>query len=187
MIWFTSDTHFDHQNILKYTNRPWASVEDMNEGLIANWNAVVQKGDVVYHLGDFAFRRHAYFASRLNGHINLIEGSHDKMSGKDKKAFTILGPMHAVSGDPDIIICHYAMRVWPRSHYGTWHLYGHSHGTLPPHGYSFDVGVDAVWFSPVSWNQVALKIVDVEFEAPVDPRYPPINMIRTPNISLPND
>jgi calcineurin-like phosphoesterase family protein len=171
MIWFTSDTHFDHANILKYTNRPWKSVEDMNEGLIATWNAVVQRGDVVYHLGDFAFRRHAYFASRLNGHINLIEGSHDKMSGKDKKAFTILGPMHTVSGDPDIIICHYAMRVWPRSHYGTWHLYGHSHGSLPPHGHSLDVGVDPMGYVPVSLEKVSVMMEAIGTPPQVDPRY----------------
>jgi calcineurin-like phosphoesterase family protein len=158
MIWFTSDTHFDHANILKYTNRPFATVEEMNEALVENWNNLVQPGDVVYHLGDFAFHNHATFAKRLNGQIVLIEGSHDRMSGKDKKAFTWAGPLHVVKIDPEIVLSHYAMRTWPKSHYGTWHLYGHSHGNLPPLGKSFDVGVDAWDLKPINIDQVRDKI-----------------------------
>jgi len=173
MIFFTSDTHFDHRNILLYAKRPWATLEEMNEGLIANWNAVVGKGDTVYHLGDFAFKRHAYFASRLNGQIVLIEGSHDNMTAKDRKSFAWVGPMHVVHGDPDIILCHYAMRVWPRSHYGTWHLFGHSHGNLPPWGKSFDVGVDAwgLGYAPLSLATVAREMEQLNGAESLDKRY----------------
>jgi calcineurin-like phosphoesterase family protein len=158
MIWFTSDTHFDHANILKYTNRPWASVDEMNEGLIKNWNSVVRRGDVVYHLGDFAFRNHRIFAERLNGQIFLVEGSHDRMSSWDRKAFVCVGPQYIVKGEPDIILCHYAMRVWPRSHYGTWHLFGHSHGSLCNWGKSFDVGVDVMNYFPVSLETIKTRM-----------------------------
>ena len=54
-IWFTSDTHFGHKNILKFCKRPWDTVEEMVEGLIQNWNRVVGKDDLIFHLGDFAF------------------------------------------------------------------------------------------------------------------------------------
>lgn len=51
-IWFTSDTHFGHKNILRFCKRPWNTVEEMDEGLIQNWNKVVGKDDIVFHLGD---------------------------------------------------------------------------------------------------------------------------------------
>lgn len=159
MIWFTSDTHFDHANILKYTNRPFSSVDEMNDVLVSNWNFLVKPGDVVYHLGDFAFHRHAEFANRLSGNIVLVEGSHDRMSAKERKAFTWVGPRHDVKvDDHEITLSHYAMRTWPKSHYGTWHLYGHSHGNLPPMGKSFDVGVDAWGLRPISIDQVKEKM-----------------------------
>jgi calcineurin-like phosphoesterase family protein len=171
MIWFTSDTHFDHANILKYANRPFQGIEEMNEALIANWNAIVQPGDVVYHLGDFAFKRHAYFAERLHGQIVLVEGSHDRMDSKSQKAFQCVGPRHTVKGDPDIILSHYAMRVWPRSHYGTWHLFGHSHGRLEPWGTSFDAGVDAQGYYPLSLDRVREIMATLVVIGGVDDRY----------------
>ena len=54
-IFFTSDTHFDHKNILRFCNRPWETVEEMNQGLIDNWNSVVGPDDIVFHLGDVSF------------------------------------------------------------------------------------------------------------------------------------
>lgn len=82
MIFFTADTHFDHANILHYTNRckEFDNVDDMNTAIIDRWNKVINPGDVVYHLGDFAFAglpRWAEIRSRLNGAINLIYGNHD--------------------------------------------------------------------------------------------------------------
>jgi calcineurin-like phosphoesterase family protein len=78
--WFTSDTHFGHANILKYCKRPWLSVEEMNEQLISNWNSVVEPGDLVWHLGDFAMgdrKQIPFIRSRLNGRIHLVQGNHD--------------------------------------------------------------------------------------------------------------
>ena len=68
--WFTSDTHFGHANIMKYCNRPFASVTEMDETLIANWNAVVRNGDTVFHLGDFAFCRETNAVERLLKRLN---------------------------------------------------------------------------------------------------------------------
>ena len=79
-VFFTSDTHFNHNNILTYCPRPWATVEEMNEGLIENWNHTVGPGDTVYHLGDFAMGDRTMvpnILSRLNGHIILVRGNHD--------------------------------------------------------------------------------------------------------------
>jgi len=78
-IWFTSDTHFYHKNIIKFTNRPWNTVEEMNNALINNWNEVVKPNDTVFHLGDFAFTSNGNWKkliNELNGKIYLILGNH---------------------------------------------------------------------------------------------------------------
>lgn len=181
MIWFTADTHFDHKNILFYAKRPWKTTGEMNDALSANWNSVVSAGDVVYHLGDFAFRNHEEWISRLNGHVVLIEGSHDGMSAAAKKKLEWVGPRHTVKenkefGTPEIVLSHYAMRAWPKSHYGTWHLFGHSHGLLPPFGFSFDVGVDPMGFFPVSLPEVARLMLERQYDSMQDIRSPKIIM-----------
>ena len=53
-LWFTSDTHYGHTNIIKYCNRPFQSIEEMNQALADNWNDRVEADDKVWHLGDFA-------------------------------------------------------------------------------------------------------------------------------------
>src|SRR5580698_1315212 len=78
--WFTSDTHFGHKNILDYEKeaRPFNTVEGMNEQLIANWNETVNKKDIVFHLGDFAFGAvNVAIADRLHGNKRLVMGNHD--------------------------------------------------------------------------------------------------------------
>ncbi len=156
-LFFTADTHFDHANIIRYCNRPFASLQDMNDSLIENWNHVVKPEDTVYFLGDFAFHRPEYFVNALNGHKRLVIGSHDK----DLKflyrpwAFEEVSPLIEINvGGQHVTLCHYAMRRWPRSHYGAWHLYGHSHGGLAPIGKSWDVGVDNNGYAPLSWQDI---------------------------------
>ena len=78
--WFTSDTHFDHAEIIQYCNRPFKDVEHMNEALIRNWNSRIKPYDFVIFLGDFVFkksRRVDYFLDRLNGNITFLKGNHD--------------------------------------------------------------------------------------------------------------
>lgn len=78
-IWFSSDHHFYHNNVIRYCSRPYSSVEEMNEALVRNWNDVVRPDDIVYYLGDFsmAFRSVELFTNRLMGHKILICGNHD--------------------------------------------------------------------------------------------------------------
>lgn len=78
-IWFTSDLHFGHANILKFCNRPWETTDEMNADLIKNWNSVVKPDDLVFDLGDFAFASNSKWKdllSQLNGHHYLILGNH---------------------------------------------------------------------------------------------------------------
>lgn len=167
---FTSDTHYSHRNVIKYCNRPFKDEEEMNESMIANYNSVVGANDVVYHLGDFAFEKDRsileHIMARLNGEKHIIWGNHDNLlkSVKWKDHFhtssdlrTIYVPAESNNGVVQrIVLCHYAMRVWDQSHYGTWHLHGHSHGTLSDikEILSCDVGVDCWNFTPVSMEQL---------------------------------
>lgn len=78
-IFFTSDTHFGHANIIKFCKRPFLNVDDMNEALVENWNKVVPEDGIVFHLGDFAFGGSNVWneiTPRLNGQIHLILGNH---------------------------------------------------------------------------------------------------------------
>lgn len=167
-IWFTADTHFGHANIIKYTNRPFQSVKEMNIVMVENWNAFVHPDDEVYHLGDVALCDAGHLAKlldKLNGKIYLIKGNHEKTAMACQDRFEWVKDYHElIVEDPTtpkgrrlIILMHYAMRVWNASHHGSWQLYGHSHGTLPddPNLLSIDVGVDCHNFRPVSYAEVA--------------------------------
>lgn len=80
MIYYTADLHFGHRNVIQYCNRPWATVEEMNEGLVTRWNAVVRPEDTVYVLGDFSMnaRDMEIWTPRLNGTKVLVVGNHDR-------------------------------------------------------------------------------------------------------------
>ena len=184
-IFFTSDTHFGHANIIRNAKRPFSSVEEMDAVLIERWNKVVGLHDRVYHLGDFTFMAKGeakasgnpakYYGDKLNGEIVLVLGNHDHDSLKPaaRYMFESIHEKLEIAVGMDIIdfgegkhikqhitLCHYAMKVWNKSHHGAWQLYGHSHGSLPddPNSLSFDVGVDCWDFTPVSIEQIRAKM-----------------------------
>ena len=83
-IFFTADCHFDHSAIIKFCNRPFKNIQHMNEEIIKRWNNKVKPNDLVYHLGDFAFKgadNARFFETLLNGNIVHIRGNHDKNNG----------------------------------------------------------------------------------------------------------
>lgn len=159
MIFFTADTHFWHKRILEICRPMFSTIEEMNETIIARWNARVKPGDIIYHLGDFGWHDSESIIRRLNGQKFLIEGSHDSEGKRLKKYFCQITPMKIIKVDEQpIVLSHCSMRVWELSHYGGWHIFGHSHGCLPPFGKSFDVGVDAHDFRPWSFDEIREKM-----------------------------
>lgn len=150
---FTSDIHFGHKNIIKYSNRPFVNVEQMDQSLIDNWNSVVPEDGVVFSLGDFAFckiGRIIEIIQQLNGKIVMVGGNHDAEIWKNRSMLLDSGYVEEITPYREItinnqFICmfHYGCRVWNKSHRGSWLLYGHSHDSLPPLGKSVDVGVDS--------------------------------------------
>jgi calcineurin-like phosphoesterase family protein len=193
MVHFTADQHFSHGRIIEYSERPFATIREMDEALIENWNSVVQPADIVYHLGDFTLDSPITACQilwRLNGHIKFIPGGHDHwMEGP----FDFQEPKSKVRGLPPtvefleplvtvhfkrnayalglpaatICMCHYPMRQWDRSHYGAWHLHGHSHGTMGCRTgeKSLDIGVDCRDFRPVSLAELHELFAD-EYRLP---------------------
>lgn len=172
---FTSDTHFDDQYSIPYFNRPFKNVDEMNAVMVENWNSVVREQDTVYHLGDFTLEDIHHFtkwASRLNGNIKLLPGSHDHPWLKDfvvTENIQVILPLVSLEfpeigagASPQVIVlCHYSLQVWDRSNHGSWHLFGHSHGKLKGIGLSFDVGVDCTEFTPLSLDQIVSKMAQL--------------------------
>ena len=89
MIWFTSDTHFGHENVLKFTDRPWETIWQMNDAIVDSINGRVAVDDELYILGDFSFKMTAQDAYALRKRIacrriHLIPGNHDKDSRRSR-------------------------------------------------------------------------------------------------------
>jgi calcineurin-like phosphoesterase family protein len=161
-VFFTADTHFGHAAIIRHTQRPFRSAEQMDEALISRWNACVAPGDTVYHLGDFSFRAGkgaSAYLDRLNGEIHLIRGNHDDETVNTSAArFASISDLRTIKVEGQrIVLFHYPMREWPYAYSGAWHLFGHVHGTLDhaPHGPSLDVGVDSHGYRPWAFAEIA--------------------------------
>ena len=162
MIWFTADYHLSHKNIIKYTRRPFENIERMDEFLIQNLEERLSSGDVLYFLGDLTFSEQKatqFFENLTNQDIEIhfIIGNHDS-SNVIKTASEYcasVSPLKDIRIEgQSITLCHYAMRVWNKSHFNAWQLYGHSHGKLQPVGKQYDVGVDNNKFYPVSFEEL---------------------------------
>ncbi len=162
-IWFSSDPHFGHKNILKYDRRPFRDIYHMEEELIRRWNEVVGELDIVFLLGDLTFgnpKRLEGILSALNGELYCVWGNHD--TRKVRKAaepwFTCAATeMYLrLPGRPQIIMHHQPFRSWPGMQRGVINIHGHCHSPTPRpyHQYQVDVGVRAWNWAPVSLDQI---------------------------------
>jgi calcineurin-like phosphoesterase family protein len=155
-IYFTSDTHYSHKNIVKGTSsweekdkcRDFNTIEEHNDVLVNNINQLVKENDILYHLGDWSFGgkdKISEFRNKLNcKNIHIILRNHDHWIEQDfeiqklfssvqhykEVAFRINSIKSGKFGKTKMVLSHYAMRVWNNSHHGAIMLYGHSHGTL---------------------------------------------------------
>lgn len=157
--WFTSDTHFGHNAILKHDGRPFPTVEEMDNAIIARWNSLVGKRDRVWHIGDFAYRNKLPvedYISQLRGHIQIIWGNHDyDVARRHPGLFASTQDIGDTKIDgQSLIMCHYSMRAWRGKARGAWHLFGHSHGRLEKMEQSLDVGTMCWDYRPLSFDQV---------------------------------
>ena len=179
-VFFTSDTHFYHANIINFCGRPFKNVEVMNETLIANWNSVVGPDDIVFHLGDFCLGGSAEWANilnRLNGKIYLIVGNHDIKNlrqGYYSRFEHIAMQMHIEVGKQKIYLNHCPFLCYGGAYRDTWQLFGHVYTSKQNTGIDaprlhmlfptqYDVGVDNNNFTPVSFEQVR-RIIEKQVE-----------------------
>lgn len=172
MDYFTADFHLDHQNILKFCNRPFKDTEEMGRAIIKNVNDVVGPDDRLFHLGDVTGGRsdcyQKWISQLVCRNLFLFPGNHDKNLRALSKYFKLLEIPYGYYDyrDPKdkgylVILHHHCLRVWPHAHHGAGHLYGHSHGKLSPMAtadgkgaLAFDVGVDSWDYKPLSLTQV---------------------------------
>ncbi|WP_298093360.1 metallophosphoesterase family protein [uncultured Sphingomonas sp.] len=156
-VFFTADTHFGDHRTINISRRPFASTAEMDDTLIARWNAIVAPDDTVWHLGDVA-RRPADVAgllARLNGTKHLLRGNNDPDETLAATGWASIGDYAELTlDDHRLVLCHYPFRSWNGQHRRTINLHGHSHGRLKPMPRQFDVGTDVHDFAPVTLSDL---------------------------------
>jgi len=182
-VWFTSDYHFCHTNVIKYDSRPFKDVEEMNESLIENWNHYIDTNDIVFYLGDLSFDRSGKqtqeIVKRLNGKIHYILGNHDdeKDIRKLNRFETISDYINLSVPDEDnprkrqgIMMMHYPILSWDKAHHGDWHLHGHCHQSLVkqnPEYYKrkvLDMGCNGWDYCPIHYTDIKQIMLNKEVE-----------------------
>lgn len=174
----TSDQHFNHENIIKYCNRPFSSVEEMNEEMIKRWNTVVSQDDTVFVLGDFFMGRLTEIKdilAQLNGHIMLVNGNHDKDDRVVKMTsygdVVNLGPLYIIEyKNVNVVMCHYPIdfdlrNMVSKTSKKMVFLYGHIHNLAPKgldRGCFYHVGVDTNDFTPVNLDNIINEVLKYE-------------------------
>lgn len=150
-MFFTGCTHWNHTNIIKLANRPFSSVEEMDETLIDNWNKTVGKNDVVYHLGDFAYHgttSNSDILKRLNGRITLIQGNHDPVLWGHKY-------YEFKENKRLFVLFHYPIEEWNGYYRGAVHIHCHTHKPdLISAERRFNVTVEATGYKPISLEEI---------------------------------
>jgi calcineurin-like phosphoesterase family protein len=159
-----ADTHFNHTNIIKYCERPFADAEEMDETMIRNWNQVVSPNDTVYHLGDFAFGPGAKqmvegYVRRLNGKIILVKGNHDHESATwyENRGFWSVhgGEATHYDGDKDVLLSHWPC---PRKE-PVINIYGHVHNLVKICSWNYRcVSVEQINYTPVDLDELIKEI-----------------------------
>ncbi|MBO7211796.1 MAG: metallophosphoesterase [Methanobrevibacter sp.] len=175
-VFFTSDLHFYHENIIRYCKRPFKTIDEMNQSLIDNWNKTVPKDGIVFILGDFCFGQRTVWNSllkQLNGKKYLIIGNHDRLSQIDYQSFEMCVDLLSIKiQKTSFVLSHYPFLAWGGSHRGTINLFGHVHSApnmqpgdnidfdtikfWPDNAY--DVGVDNNNYTPISYTELINKL-----------------------------
>jgi calcineurin-like phosphoesterase family protein len=174
-LWLTSDEHYKHRKIIRYQNRPFSSIEEMDECLKRNHNSLVKPEDCVIHIGDFSFGKANDFkeiALSLNGKHFFMDGSHDRSlreffasnelkEGTQNSLFLLPKLFEFTFNGQKIVLCHYSLQKWWASHYGSYHFYGHSHGNNENViKNSRDIGVDTNNFFPILIEDAIKSVSD---------------------------
>jgi calcineurin-like phosphoesterase family protein len=169
-IWATSDFHISHTNIIRYANRPFKSVFEMDEVIIDNLFKTIKSGDTLYYLGDLSFNKESdvriiNMLHKQNIKTFFVIGNHDKAMKTTevretiKSCSTFKGMWDLLDEhieNQEVTMCHYPMLTFKGSHFNAWQLYGHHHSDISAiaTGKKLNVCVDHHDFKPWSWEQI---------------------------------
>lgn len=165
--YYIADCHFGDEEVIRFSHRPFSTVEEMDETMIARWNRTVKVSDEVYIIGDLIHRclEPEKYLERLNGHLHLILGNHDRCIEENPSLHRYFEEIttYAVVYDHHhrLVLFHYPMLEWDGYYYGTWHLYGHIHNhpsltqertkELPK---ALNCGADVVGYCPRTFDEL---------------------------------
>ncbi len=164
-----SDTHFDHENIIKYCHRPFTNKEQMNQFLINRWNSVVKKEDTVFFLGDMTYGRGhkpiEYWMNQLNGRIIFISGSHDEEEYPDHQEFAVLNYR-----DKEFYLVHDPKDI--PDNWDGWVIHGHHHNNkirefpfIDGEKKTINVSVELIDYTPLNIDELfAMDFENVEYK-----------------------
>jgi len=185
MNFFTADLHLGHKNIMTYCNRPFKDVEEMNESIF-NELSIMNPGDNLYVIGDLTFRKNLavrFFdlTDKLGVDVYFVFGNHDQ-DKDNKRVLKVIKDRSKTCAErlfirvdgQGIVLDHFAGRVWRESHFGSWQLYGHTHGKIGPRGKQYDVGIDNNDFELVAQT----RIVDIMKTLPENENFIPLDKRR---------
>jgi calcineurin-like phosphoesterase family protein len=151
-IFIISDTHFNHKNIIKYSNRPFETVKKMNEEMIKRWNNKVEKEDLIIHLGDFALGNEGEIKNRLNGTIILLPGNHDHQATR-KLGFVIINGSLKIR---NLIFSHFPLSK-EETPQGFINIHGHIHGKESLNG--INVSVEKTNYEPLELGELKKLVI----------------------------
>ena len=141
MIYYISDLHIGHKSAIRFDERPFADIDEMEREIIRRWNEKVTSDDDVYILGDVFYRykgKQADFLRKLRGRLHLITGNHDKGLLKDEEALSCFADVDNLRMITDngrqVVMCHFPIISWNMKHYGSYHVYGHIHKIIGEEG-----------------------------------------------------
>jgi len=175
-LFFTSDSHHGHTNVIKHANRPFADIQEHDEILIKNWNEVVPPDGIVIHQGDFSMKLKStklkWILESLNGIIYLVKGNHEQDIMKkawareyfediqlryDIEVMDENGNFKTKNDIFNVIIAdHFPLLSWNKKFHGAYHTFGHTHGNLKSHpdAKAYEVGVDVNGYKPISYYEL---------------------------------
>lgn len=179
-IFFTSDLHLSHDNVLGFDKRPFKDIHEHDEAIISNIVDTVPKGGHLWVLGDL-FWHNRYnvieeFCKAMDGQSILwrwVRGNHDDRFWENEsinahQRLEAKWLHHTEAPGRGVYLSHYAHRTWRNAGHGSLHLYGHTHGNIADQGRSMDVGVMNTGYCPVSLTQVIAALGERDIKIPDD-------------------
>lgn len=174
-IYFTSDLHFCHKNILSYDNRPYDTIEEMNRDIVETWNNIVSENDIIFLLGDITLYEKSNtvlsLLKELKGDIYFIQGNHDTDKAVnfyvENKVFKkVCSPLQVIEYSLDntdegkftFQLCHYPMLDWRKKQKGGFQIFGHTHGNLKDHDVAQIEISWPVWYRPIEIDEILVYL-----------------------------